>query len=266
MFTLRYGAASAAGRIRAHNEDSLLCGPRIFAVADGVGGHAAGDVASVIATSLLGELATRADLRTDDVLDGIRRANNEILADAAGQPQHRGMATTITGLALVRVGGIEHWMVFNVGDSRVYHFVGDRLVQVSVDHSEVQELRDAGVLSGDQARTFTGRNVITRSLGTDPAPVADVWVLPTFTGERFLVCSDGLDIELTADEIATILRREAAPQQAADDLVESAVRAGGRDNVTVVILDVLEQDAPAPDTTVIAESTAPRATLAGGER
>jgi protein phosphatase len=138
---------------------------------------------------------------------------------------------------VVRAGGSSHWAVFNVGDSRVYHYVHGELHQVSVDHSEVQELISAGYITPQQAKTHPERNVVTRSLGTDPAPVPDIWVFPPIAGERFLICSDGLSRELEDTEIETILHREPVAQEAATALVTRAVEAGGRDNITVVVID-----------------------------
>jgi protein phosphatase len=147
------------------------------------------------------------------------------------------MGTTVAGLCMVRLSGGDHWLVFNVGDSRVYRFVDDRIVQVTVDHSEVAEMVAAGEIPASAAGAHPRRNVITRALGSDPAPQPDVWVFPAASRERFVVCSDGLSVEIGDGEIADVLRTEINPQSAADELVRSAVRAGGRDNVTVVVVD-----------------------------
>jgi protein phosphatase len=241
----RSGSATDVGRVRDQNEDCLLDAPGVHLVADGMGGHAAGEVASRIVVDVLASLAERPGVaRAEDVTDIVREANDRIRQAQREDPHRRGMGTTVTGLTVVDTGDREEWLVLNVGDSRVYRLAGDRLEQVTRDHSEVRELVDAGLLDPAEAPYHPMRNVITRSLGADRAPEPDVWVLPPAAGERFLVCSDGLTGELDDDEIADILRSEPEPQAAADALVAAAVRAGGRDNVSVVVVAV-EDDASA---------------------
>ena len=136
-------------------------------------------------------------------------------------------------------------MVFNVGDSRVYRLAGDRIEQLTVDHSEVQELVLAGVLTREQARTHPRRNVVTRALGSAPVVLADHWLLPAIGGDRFLICSDGLFGELP-DEVILPLLAVGPAQQAAEALVAAADDAGGRDNITAVVVDI----GPADETMV----------------
>ena len=233
------GAASHPGNHRERNEDSTLVAPGILAVADGMGGHAAGEVASQLAVARLEMLAANADRKPEDVTSAIEAANDAILASAAAHSERAGMGTTVAGIGVVRVGGSDHWIVFNIGDSRVYRFARDALTQLTVDHSEVEELVAAGRITAEDAKVYPRRNVVTRSLGTDPAPTADVWVFPPTPGERFLICSDGLPLEVDDAAIAQILRAQTEPQQAADSLVERAVSAGGRDNVTAVVVDLV---------------------------
>lgn len=235
---LRVGAATDVGRVRDHNEDSALAEGGVFVVADGMGGHAAGEVASGIVVATMRELVRRDPLTSDDVTRQLVLANQRILASVEAHPEQRGMGTTASGLALVTAGGADHWAVFNVGDSRVYRYIDGRLSQVSVDHSEVQELVDAGVITQREARTHPARNVVTRSLGTDYAYHSDLWVLPPYAGERFVVCSDGLTNEISDEQLREILQRTPDPQDAAEELVRAAVGAGGRDNVTVVVVNL----------------------------
>jgi protein phosphatase len=229
--------------MRVLNEDSVIVEPRLFAVADGMGGHAAGEVASGIAIDTLRSLAWQAETRPDDVLAAIDQANQQILAFARNHAEHTGMGTTLAGLGLVTFVGSQHWMIFNVGDSRVYGVGAGGLRRLSVDHSEVEELIEAGEITEDQARVHPRRNVITRSLGTHPAPVPDTWMLPVESGQRFLICSDGLILELTEDQVAQVLAEECDSQKAADRLVADAVRAGGRDNVSVIVVEVVATEA-----------------------
>ncbi|HET7397509.1 MAG TPA: protein phosphatase 2C domain-containing protein [Intrasporangium sp.] len=232
------GVATDVGRVRAHNEDSARAVGTVFVVADGMGGHAAGEVASAIAVDTLAELADRPSVRVEDVVRQVVEANHRILASAADHPEQEGMATTLTGLACVEVDGEPRWAVFNLGDSRVYQWSDGTLAQVSVDHSEVQELVDLGLLTPEEAAVHPARNIVTRSLGREPMGEVDVWLLQPASGARFLLCSDGLSNELSADELAAVLRECPDPGRAAAELVARAVAAGGRDNATAVVVNL----------------------------
>lgn len=236
MLALRAGAASEVGCVREVNEDCVGVGERVFVVADGMGGHAAGEVASGLAVECLKQLGER----VGDVRAAVGRANREIVAAARGNPDQSGMGTTVAGLGVVEVAGSAHWVVFNVGDCRVYRLHEGELTQLTVDHNAVDELVAAGMISKEEARDHPQRNVVTRALGTEPEPEADLWVFPPAVGERFLLCSDGLSQELVDSEIAAVLRAEDDPQAAAERLVNAAVMAGGRDNVTVIVVDHLD--------------------------
>lgn len=242
------------GAVRKVNEDSFVASSPVFAVADGMGGHAHGDLASRAAIGALVDAFPNAEAtRPERVLEAIRQANRDVLAVSAETarmsieqvttgPTVSG--TTITGVAFVRVGPNErgHWMVFNVGDSRVYSWDGRRLDQLTVDHSVVQELTDAGSITPESARTHPARNVVTRALGADLEVVADVWLLPATGRQQFLVCSDGLTRELDDEEIArTIVFHGTGghDDSLAETLVSAAVTAGGHDNVTVVVVESL---------------------------
>jgi serine/threonine protein phosphatase PrpC len=244
VLTIQSGYASNVGRFRAVNQDSALASGSIFAVADGMGGHAAGEVASRLAVARLRRLAERTEFSPDDVRMELNRANADILASADAHPEQRGMGTTVTGIGVVCIAGADHWVVFNVGDSRVYRLVNDALTQVTVDHTEVAELVATGALAAIDAPAHPRRHVVTRALGSDPAPEPDVWVFPPTPGERFLICSDGLFLELADAAIVALLRAESSAQRAADELVRHASESGGRDDVTVVVVDYVAD----PDT------------------
>lgn len=239
---LEWGAASDTGRLRDHNEDSVLAEPPVFVVADGMGGHAAGEVASALAVEAFRPLLGRRDLTVADVLGSVREANDSIRRAGDEDPSRAGMGTTLTGVALVRVAGDEHWLAFNVGDSRIYRLVDGRVVQISVDHSEIQELIDAGRLHPDEADRHPHRNVVTRSLGVLSAPEPDIWMFPPTPGERLLICSDGLSREITDDGISALLDQTRSSLEAAQTLVASAIAAGGRDNISVIVVDALADD------------------------
>lgn len=229
-----WGSATDTGRVRALNEDALLAYPPVFLVADGMGGHEAGDVASRLVVEEFGRLAGRAGVTPDDVHACIQGAARRLRATVGD----RTAGTTIAGVAVAAHDGGAYWLVFNVGDSRVYRIVAGRLQQISVDHSVVQELLDAGAIVPEQVGEHPERNVVTRAVGTGPDPEPDYWLIPAGPTDRLLVCSDGLTAELTDAQIAAVLVAQDDPQDAAQALVDAAVRAGGSDNVTAVVVDV----------------------------
>lgn len=237
MTVMGWGAVTDRGLVRGVNEDALLADPPVFVVADGMGGHAAGDVASWMAIESFAVLVGPAAISATEAIEAISAANAAILRVAAANPEKAGMGTTLSGLVSVVAGGAEHWMVFNVGDSRVYRLAAGHLEQLTVDHSEVEELVRSGRLTREAARGYGRRNVVTRSLGTDPEPVADSWVFPPVEGERFLICSDGLCNEVIDFDIERCLLAHRAPQEAAEGLLRMALEAGARDNVTVIVVD-----------------------------
>jgi PPM family protein phosphatase len=239
MLTLKWGSATDVGRLRELNEDSLFAASPLFVVADGMGGHAAGEVASALVAAEFARIAELSPLHTEDITAAIWRVNEDIVVAGIERLDRYGMGTTVTGLGVVTAGGADHWAVFNVGDSRVYRFADGYLTQLTLDHSEVQELISAGRLERAAARLHPLRNVVTRSLGSQPAPVPDLWVLPPVVGDRFLVCSDGLTNELEDPDIAKVLLDVADPQAAAAELIRQANEAGGRDNITTVVVDLV---------------------------
>lgn len=250
-----HGADTAIGRVRLVNEDSYLALPPLYAVADGMGGHGAGDLASALAVETLAARARPCPLSVEAVLAALDEANQAIISRGDAD----GMGTTITGLASLATAGGDHLMVFNVGDSRVYRAVDGRLDQVTVDHSEVQELVLAGALTWEQARTHPRRNIVTRALGSASALRPDHWLLPAIAGDRYLLCSDGLFNELPDDLILSLLAAD-DPQQAATALVAAADDAGGHDNITAVVVVVEDDDEEQVD-----DDTTPRDRLPSGD-
>jgi protein phosphatase len=233
---LRSGAATDVGQRRAVNEDSFLAEHPVYIVADGMGGHSAGDRASAAIRAQFGTLAGPQSLDPVDVVDAVLSANDAVRALAA--ESERGAGSTLSGFAVVEQAGELRWMVVNVGDSRVYRLFDGQLEQLTVDHSVVQDLIDAGRLAESERESYTGRNVITRAIGAEDA-TADYWLMPLINGERLLACSDGLTRELDDATIRQVLLGTATPEHAASELVRRAVEAGGRDNVTAVVVDVI---------------------------
>lgn len=233
---LSWAARTDVGRRRAANEDSVLVGLPIFAVADGMGGHAAGDRASAAVTERLSrETGPFAELPLLE--QAFVEAGAAIDALAEGIPI--GVGTTITGVALVNDAAEPSFLVFNIGDSRVYRFDRNELFQVTVDHSVVQELVDAGLIAAEDAEAHPESNVITRALGFHDEPLPDIWRISARPGMRLLICSDGLTKELGDERIRLHLAAGMSAAETAGALIDAALAAGGRDNVTVVVLDVL---------------------------
>ncbi len=232
---LRYAVRSDLGLVRTNNEDSVYAGPRLLAIADGMGGHAAGEVASKIVISTLEPLDE--DRRVEDLIGELRSAvvaANQGIADAVQQSRDLdGMGTTLTAL---RFSGARVGLV-HVGDSRAYMLRGDLLSQITHDDTYVQYLVDAGQLTADEAKDHPRKSVILRALlGSDVEP--DISIREARSGDRYLLCSDGLSDVVSTETIAETLRIE-DPQEAADRLVELALRGGGPDNVTVIVADVV---------------------------
>jgi len=234
--TLDVASCTNVGQHRALNEDSILARDPVFIVADGMGGHDAGEKASYIAVQELSKIGASPSI--EDVRDALTRARWNIDCISATNPR-RAAGTTVTGLVLVEQAGQPYWLVVNVGDSRTYSVVDGELKQVSVDHSEVQEMIDAGRLDEQSAHDYARRHVITRVLGAHTVESPDYWLIPVEPSQRWMVCSDGLTGELSDHQIAQILTEQPSPRTAVNTLVDEALAAGGRDNVSVIIVDVV---------------------------
>jgi len=243
MMLLKHGVATDTGNVRPQNEDAYVASEHLFAVADGMGGHNAGEVASELATTLLLEQADGQTLSPEWFVDAITAINRTIHESAAESTERRGMGTTICALALVQQQGeaaeSPQVALANVGDSRIYLWRAGTFRQLSVDHSYVQELVTEGLITEEEARVHPRRNIVTRALGIDDRVAVDSWLLPVFSGDRFILCSDGLVDEVPTADIAALAAQQREPQIIADSLVALAKRNGGRDNITVVVVDAV---------------------------
>ena len=262
MMRANAAAATHVGLVREGNEDSYLCVDGLYFVADGMGGHSAGEVASEIAVTTLSDLLSAVvanGLTVDDLAAAIRHANTAILSEAVRDRAKAGMGTTLTGLA---VADPEHRraLVANVGDSRTYLWRHGELRQITKDHSHVQSLVDRGAITRAEARVHHQRNIVLRAMGIDPDLEVDVFEVDIEDGDRFIVCSDGLVDEADDDAIELAIRTSASPQELADSLVVLANESGGRDNTTVVVVDF--SDTPVDVTAPIAHPSDDDATLA----
>ncbi|GLU90511.1 MULTISPECIES: protein phosphatase 2C domain-containing protein [Agromyces] len=235
---IAWSAMTDTGLRREVNEDSFLAQPPIFAVADGMGGHAAGDFASAAVVTRLAEYGGRTVVGTPDIDQALRSAVQD-MGRGRGVTDE-GSGTTVTGVALGSISGEPAWIVFNIGDSRVYRLIGGVLEQLTVDHSIVQELVDAGQITREEAETHPHSNVITRAVGFHEAPLPDYRAIAIEPGMRLLICSDGLTKEITAYGLRHFLASNPTADAAARHLMDAALGNGGRDNVTVVVVDVLD--------------------------
>ncbi|MBW3536660.1 MAG: protein phosphatase 2C domain-containing protein [Actinobacteria bacterium] len=244
MTELKWGGATDVGRIREKNDDQFLLASPLFAVADGMGGARGGDVASNTAVEAL-KAAFNEGSDADALVAAVKAANRAVF-EKAGSRDLRGMGTTITALALLpapedaKDGTGEEFAVVNVGDSRAYMLRDGELQQLTDDHNVPGELVRRGELTTEQAAVHPQRNLVTRVLGIEEDVEVDVWQLVPYAGDRLLLASDGLFGEVSDDDVATVLRTEADPDAASRKLVDMARDAGGHDNITVVIVDVVD--------------------------
>jgi serine/threonine protein phosphatase PrpC len=250
-------AVSHVGRIRSNNQDSGYAGRHLFVVADGMGGHAGGDVASAIATRRIAE----ADAEYESApaaaaaLEGALIAANRQLAETvADHSELTGMGTTVSAVLLQG----NRVVISHIGDSRIYLLRSGELSQISTDHTFVQRLVDAGRITAEEAMVHPRRSVLMRVLGdVEASPEIDTLVIDTHPGDRWMLCSDGLSGVVAFDEIHEILSSDAGAKQVADRLVKASLDGGAPDNVTVVVVDI--GDPPAPDTPplVVGSAAAP---------
>lgn len=239
MITYDGGAATHVGAIRDVNQDRMLLSGTIAAVADGMGGHAGGEKAAALA---IGELSGVRGTISADRFHRVVDAANRRIYETSSDPALRGMGTTIVAAAVDAEA--EQLNIVNVGDSRAYRLRSGQLEQLTIDHSLVEDLVREGRLSPEEALTHPQRNIVTRALGINPEIEIDMFIVDAVVGDRFVLCSDGLFNEVDDEGIVEILNRVKPSEEAAAELVETAVRLGGRDNVTVVIVDILDPDAP----------------------
>lgn len=233
--SLMWGARSDVGCVRNHNEDSYLVASPLFAVCDGMGGHAAGEVASAIAVETI---AAAAPDTADPALlaAAVEAANTAVIEAAVNGVGRPGMGCTATA-AYIEGTTVA---IAHAGDSRAYLLHEGTLIRITRDHSYVEELVDAGEITADEARVHPNRSVITRALGSDPAMYADHFSLNIEEGDRLILCSDGLSSMIPDNDIEDIAVQSATPQMCTDNLVDAALAAGGGDNVTVIVVDVVD--------------------------
>ncbi|NQX34806.1 protein phosphatase 2C domain-containing protein [Herbiconiux sp. VKM Ac-2851] len=251
-------AVSHVGKIRSNNQDSGFAGETLFAVADGMGGHAGGDVASALALQRLAEIDGEYGSAVDAefaLQEAIVAANAVLTETVYEHPELTGMGTTLS--ALVRVG--HSVALAHIGDSRVYRLRDDVLTQITVDHTFVQRLVDSGRITPEEAKTHPRRSVLMRVLGdVDAAPEVDLQVMDTRPGDRWMLCSDGLSGVVEHDDIEKILKNQISPSDAANALVKESLDHGAPDNVTVVVVDVHQSlETPEVEPVIVGSAASP---------
>lgn len=255
---LRWAGATDVGTVRSNNEDRYLLQPeqRLWVVADGMGGHRGGEVASQIACDTLAQSYRQSTV--DGLVQAINAANAAVVEAGSRDPELSGMGTTVVTLAVVTSRdderteidsrdtthgpGDEMLAIANVGDSRAYRFAEGELQQLTEDHSLVADMVREGSISQEEAESHPQKNIVTRALGVAEEIPVDVFTMPPRPGDRYLLCSDGLSDELPVHRMAAVLRRLTDTNEVADELIRLAVEAGARDNVTVVVVDVMDVD------------------------
>jgi serine/threonine protein phosphatase PrpC len=248
--TLQFRAVGVTdvGRVRDHNEDGFMVDDSLglVALADGMGGHRAGEVASAAALDAL-RIAFGAGSRIDDA---VAAANDIVYEQSLANDTLRGMGTTLTAAAF----GVDGTLLLgHVGDSRAYLLRDDSLERVTTDHSLVEELIEAGEITREEAETDSRRSMITRAIGLEPGVLVDLETVELREGDRLLLCSDGLTDMVREQEVAELLRSEHDPAAAAQRLVDAANDAGGVDNITVVVVDL--EEGGEPDEEPVAEGS-----------
>jgi len=236
----RSAGVTDTGRRRLRNEDAFICEPPLFAVADGMGGARAGEIAAGLAAAALEEAG--AETRgAEGVAALITEANRRIWERSLTDPETAGMGTTVTAALVDAAAG--SIAIGHVGDSRAYLLRGGSIEQLTTDHSLVAELVQSGILTPEEAERHPQRSAITRALGTEPTVDVDAFTITAEPGDVFLLCSDGLSIMVTDEDVAAVIdAAERDPVRAAEGLVAAANARGGEDNVTVVLFEILEAD------------------------
>jgi protein phosphatase len=246
---LSWAAVTHTGKRRDINQDAVLARFPLFVVADGMGGHIGGEIAS---SSTVARLKTAADAGTVSPRT-IEKALSRAVKDIASHVDTTddGTGTTVTGVFLDQSGSEPHWVTLNIGDSRVYLVRDGAIAQITTDHSVVQELVAAGRLSPEEAESHPYGNVITRAVGPSDGVTPDYVRLDIVDGDRFVVCSDGLTKELTDYGILHFLSAHPEPAEAVTAMLDAALENGGRDNITIIVLDVAvhgsDDSSPASD-------------------
>jgi PPM family protein phosphatase len=255
---ISWAAVTHTGRRRDANQDAILADFPLFVVADGMGGHIGGEIASASTVDRLRPVAESGTVTTKAIEKALSRAVKDIASHVENTDD--GTGTTVTGVYLDASGEAPHWVTLNVGDSRVYLVRDGRIVQITTDHSVVQELLAAGRLSPEEAENHPYGNVITRAVGPSESVAPDYVRLDVVDGDRFVVCSDGLTKELTDYGIQHFLAEHSDPAGAVDAMLDAALENGGRDNISIIVVNSSLGGGTLDALDGVADTTAPVAT------
>nr|WP_315269707.1 protein phosphatase 2C domain-containing protein [Microbacterium lemovicicum] len=248
-----WAAVTHTGLRRDNNQDAVLADFPLFVVADGMGGHIGGEIASTSTVDRLRPIAESGDVSTKAIEKALSKAVKDIASHV--DTTDDGTGTTVTGVFLDAAGGSVHWVTLNIGDSRVYLLRDETIVQITTDHSVVQELMAAGRLSPEEAENHPYGNVITRAVGPSESVTPDYVRLDVVDGDRFVVCSDGLTKELTDYGIQHFLAEHEDPAAAVDAMLEAALENGGRDNISIVVLNAARRSSDSADADTATHAT-----------
>ena len=237
-FDMSWAARSDVGKVRKVNEDGWFAAPGIFVVADGMGGHAAGDIASKLTVSTFVDMVWSPPVSITELPTIVQDANRRVVEHALGF-QREGMGSTLVAAAIVDNGSDTDLVVLNVGDSRCYLFEADRLVRITHDHSHVQELVDNGEITEAEAAVHPSRNVVTRAIGIEHVVTADYVVVPVEGAVRLMLCSDGVHGEVGEESLHDILAEHTSPAAAVDAVINRVLQGRAADNATVVVVDLV---------------------------
>ncbi len=260
---LAWAARTDVGKARHLNEDSLIAEPGLFAIADGMGGKAAGDIASAMVVEHLAGVAPRVPLPLDVVAELVASANSAVRERAAATG-NEGMGTTLVAAVLIDNAGLDSILVVNVGDSRCYLYEQRGMRALTHDHSVVQEMVDAGSLTAEEARRHPDRNVVTRAIGADDVVVPDYVVLEPAAQQRLLLCSDGVSAQVRPEFLTQVLSESPDPHDAVTAIFDRVLEGNAPDNLTAIVVDVewaeqtTETDVTAPRPSLVDAVTGPR--------
>lgn len=232
---MRFAAVTDIGKLRSENEDAFLATGKIFAVADGMGGHLAGEIASTTALEIFKEQVERArgSANKNLIAESIQKANQAVYQKAIGEPEQRGMGTTLTAMILKN----QKYLIGHIGDSRAYLLRKDKLRRLTEDHALIAEMVREGKISLEEAARHPLRSVLTRALGVEPKIEVDLVVQDQMAGDKILLCTDGLNIMVGDEQIERIIAQKANPQDICEKLIRAANAEGGPDNITVVLVE-----------------------------
>lgn len=241
---LSWAGATDQGLVRIQNQDSMYANADLFVVADGLGSPGGGEIASNLAVRAM---ASNAPSTTNDLVAAVHHANTVVHTRSIEQAELAGMGTTLCALAIIETDGKHQFGLVNVGDSRAYRHQDGQIEQLTLDHNRVAEMLRCGMITPIEAESHRERNTLTRAIGVSPTVVVDQWMLDIVSGDRYLLCSDGISSQMPESEISSIMSIHSSAADTASMLVRTALDHGGNDNATALVVDVKFPHNPEPE-------------------